>query len=147
MSIASWLNPARVQFVETLADWKESIHAVGAPLLAEGTITPRYIDAIIATKESTGPYFVLAPQIALPHARPEEGAVALGLSVLMINQGVIFNAEENDPVRILFMFSAPDSNSHVEMITELAEVLSDDEMMQKILNSSNHEELTKLLIN
>lgn len=144
--IAAWLTPDRIAFVNELSDWKSAINKVGQPLLSEGAIKQSYIDAIIYNKESIGPYFVLAPYIALPHARPEEGALSLGLSILMIKDGVNFDAEENDPVRILFMFSAPDSDSHIEMITELAEVLSDEERMEQILTASNKDELCKLLI-
>ena len=82
----------------------------------------------------------------MPHARPEQGAVSLGLSVLKIGEPVNFDSEENGPVVAVFMFSAPDSNSHIEMISQLAEVLSDDDMMEKVFAVKSTDELQSLLL-
>lgn len=82
----------------------------------------------------------------MPHARPEQGAKKLDLSVLKLAQGVNFDADENNPVDILFMFAAPDSNSHIEMISQLAEMLSDEEKMAQIFHASTQAELSTLLI-
>lgn len=48
---------------------------IGGELLEKsGAIEPRYIDAMINTVKEIGPYIVIAPGIAMPHARPEAGA-------------------------------------------------------------------------
>ena len=76
----------------------------------------------------------------------EHGAKALGLSIVKLGQAVEFNSEDNDSVDAIFMFSAPDSNSHIEMISQLAEVLSDDEVMQQIFSTQSAEELQAILL-
>ncbi|WP_312227547.1 PTS sugar transporter subunit IIA [Pseudescherichia sp.] len=144
--LATWLNNEKIQYVESVADWKEAIQIAGLPLLNEGAISQSYIEAIIRLKEEVGPYFVIAPRIAMPHARPEEGAQALGLSVVKLAKPVVFNADENDPVDTLFMFAAPDSNSHIEMISQLAELLSDESEMEKVFNARSKEELNAILL-
>lgn len=144
--LAKWLNNEKIQYVESVADWKEAIQIAGLPLLSEGAISQSYIEAIIRLKEDIGPYFVIAPRIAMPHARPEEGAKALGLSVVKLAKAVVFNADENDPVDTLFMFAAPDSNSHIEMISQLAELLSDENEMEKVFNARSKEELNAILL-
>ncbi|MCU1788785.1 PTS sugar transporter subunit IIA [Pectobacterium polaris] len=143
--LANWLNNEKVQYVENVSDWKEAINIAGLPLLNEGAISQDYLDAIIRQKEEIGPYFVIAPQIAMPHARPEQGAKKLGLSIVRLGNAVKFDAEENDPVTAIFMFAAPDSNSHIEMISQLAEVLSDENMMESIFNARSKEELDAIL--
>lgn len=144
--LASWLNQQRIQYVTSVADWKEAIHIAASPLLQEGVISPAYVEAIIGQKEEIGPYFVIAPRIAMPHARPEQGANGLGLSIVRLATPVTFDADENDPVDALFMFSAPDSNSHIEMISALAEVLSDEDAMAAIFNAGSQHELSALLM-
>ena len=144
--LEKWLNDEKIQYVEAVADWKEGLQIAGQPLLDEGAISQDYIDAIIRQKEEIGPYFVIAPRIAMPHARPEQGAKALGLSIVKLGKAVEFNSEENDPVEAIFMFAAPDSNSHIEMISQMAEVLSDEEIMNKIFAASSKEELKAILL-
>jgi len=144
--LAQWLNNEKIQYVDRVANWKEALHIAARPLLNEGAIAQSYIDAIIRQKEEIGPYFVIAPQIAMPHARPEEGASQLGLSIVKLGQAVTFDSEENDPVDAIFMFSAPDSHSHIEMISQLAELLSDEEIMDKIFNARSQEALKYILL-
>ncbi|WP_336803511.1 PTS sugar transporter subunit IIA [Erwinia aphidicola] len=144
--LAQWLNNEKIQYVDNVADWKEALQIAARPLLNEGAIAQSYIDAIIRQKEEIGPYFVIAPHIAMPHARPEEGASQLGLSIVKLGQAVKFYSEENDPVDAIFMFSAPDSHSHIEMISQLAEVLSDEEIMDKIFNARSQEALKQILL-
>ena len=145
-TLSNWLNKDKVQYVKSVADWKEAIQIAARPLLAEDAISPAYVESIIKQKEEIGPYFVIAPRIAMPHTRPEHGAKALGLSIVKLGQAVEFNSEDNDPVDAIFMFSAPDSNSHIEMISQLAEVLSDDEVMQQIFSTQSAEELQAILL-
>ncbi len=144
--LANWLNNEKIQYVEKVNDWKEAIQIAGQPLLNEGSISQDYIDAIIRQKEDIGPYFVIAPRIAMPHARPEQGAIKLGLSIVKLGNAVKFDADENDPVDAIFMFAAPDSNSHIEMISQLAEVLSDEDTMEKIFHVRSKEELNTILL-
>lgn len=42
-------------------------------LVAADVVEPRYYQAILDAVEQHGPYFVLAPGLAMPHGRPEEG--------------------------------------------------------------------------
>ncbi|WP_431296248.1 PTS sugar transporter subunit IIA [Rahnella sp. PAMC 25559] len=127
-----WLTSDRIQIRTDITDWRQAVQVSAEPLLKDGAITPEYLTAIFAQREKLGPYFVLAPGIAMPHARPEEGAKGLGLSLLTLPQGVTFNSEDNDPVYTVVMLSAPDKHSHIELISELAELFSSDEDMQKI---------------
>ena len=145
-TLSNWLNKDKVQYVKSVADWKEAIQIGARPLLAEGAIPPAYVESIIKQKEKIGPYFVIAPRIAMPHTRPEHGAKALGLSIVKLGQAVEFNSEDFDPVDAIFMSSAPDSNSHIEMISQLAEVLTDDEVMQQIFSTQSAEELQAILL-
>ncbi|MCU5775284.1 PTS sugar transporter subunit IIA [Erwiniaceae bacterium BAC15a-03b] len=145
-TLSQWLTVDCIQFSDTITDWQSAIRQAGQPLIDRGVIRESYVQSIIKQKEQLGPYFVIAPRIALPHARPEEGALALGLSLLKLKQGINFDSEENDPVDVIFMFSAPDSNSHIEMISQLAELLSDEEVMAQLYQAQNQQQLIELLV-
>ncbi|MES4613701.1 MAG: PTS sugar transporter subunit IIA [Ewingella sp.] len=127
-----WLTPDTIHIRHDITDWRDAVKASAEPLLANGTITADYVEAIFAQHEKLGPYYVLAPGIAMPHARPEEGAKGLGLSLLTLPHGVKFNSEDNDPVYSVVMLAAPDKHSHIELISELAELFSSEDEMQKI---------------
>lgn len=140
-----WLNEKTIQMLENVEDWPQALELCARPLLASGTITPEYVAAIVAQHHKLGPYYVLAPGLAMPHARPEEGAKGLGLSLLKLSRGVNFGSEESDPVDIIIMLAAPDKHSHVEMIAALAELFSSDEDMAQLHRANTLEEIKNII--
>lgn len=102
------------------ADWSEAVRMACAPLVEEGAILERYVDACIALIHEEGPYMVIAPGVALAHARPEEGVRRLGVSVAVLEKPVEFGHPDNDPVDLVFAFGSPDADQHIELLSALA---------------------------
>ncbi|POU73586.1 PTS mannitol transporter subunit IIA [Leclercia sp. LSNIH6] len=143
--ITTWLPAENIQIVDSVSDWKQAIRLSAQPLLAKETITEEYIEAIFNSHQELGPYYVLAPGLAMPHARPEQGAIKNGLSLLHIKQGVSFNAEENDPIYVVMMLCALSGDEHINMITALAEIFSDDERLSALLKASTMETIQTVI--
>ncbi len=61
------------------SDWRSAIKLGTDMLIRSGAVEPRYHDAIIGSIEKMGPYIVIAPQFAMPHARPEDGVESHGV--------------------------------------------------------------------
>lgn len=133
--LTHWLTSDSISIVDKVTDWQDAVRQSAAPLLARNAITPAYIEAIFASHAQTGPYYVLAPGLAMPHARPEQGARQNGLSLLHIRQGVSFQSSENDPVFVVIMLSALSGDEHIRMITHLAELFSDEHRLQQLLQA------------
>jgi len=143
--ITTWLPAENIQIVDSVSDWKQAIRLSAQPLLAKETMTEAYIDAIFNSHQELGPYYVLAPGLAMPHARPEQGAIKNGLSLLHIKQGVSFDAEENEPVYVVIMLCALSGDEHINMITALADIFSDDERLSALLKASSIEEIQRVI--
>lgn len=56
------------------ADWKAAVKLGTDLLVKAGAAEERYYEAILKMTEELGPYYVIAPGIAMPHTRPENGA-------------------------------------------------------------------------
>lgn len=143
--ITTWLPAENIQIVDSVNDWKQAITLSAQPLLAKGAITEDYIKAIFNSHQELGPYYVLAPGLAMPHARPEQGAIKNGLSLLHIKQGVSFYADENDPIYVVIMLCALSGEEHINMITALAEIFSDDERLAALLEASSMEAIQSVI--
>ncbi|MEB5751464.1 PTS sugar transporter subunit IIA [Leclercia adecarboxylata] len=143
--ITTWLPVENIQIVDSVSDWKQAIRLSAQPLLAKETITEEYVEAIFKSHQELGPYYVLAPGLAMPHARPEQGAIKNGLSLLHIKQGVSFNADENDPIYVVIMLCALSGDEHINMITALAEIFSDDERLSALLKASTLETIQTVI--
>lgn len=143
--LETWLNGPTIQCREQVDDWQQAVAICAQPLLDAGVITPDYVPAIIRQQHTLGAYYVLAPGLAMPHARPEEGAKAHGLSLLKLQRGVTFNAGEFDPVDLIIMLAAADKHSHIEMIATLAELFSSEKEMEELHQANRKEEIEKII--
>ncbi|WP_333850218.1 PTS sugar transporter subunit IIA [Leclercia sp.] len=143
--ITTWLPAENIQIVDSVSDWKQAIRLSAQPLMAKKAITEGYINAIFNSHQELGPYYVLAPGLAMPHARPEQGAIKNGLSLLHIKQGVSFDAQENDPIYVVIMLCALSGDEHINMITALADIFSDDERLSALLKASSMESIQNVI--
>lgn len=121
------VTPAVIAAVIDVAadDWREAIRDAAGLLLRNAAAEPRYVDACVAMIEDHGPYIVVAPGTALAHARPEDGATELGLSVVVLGAPVAFGHPSNDPVDVVFAFGSPDREKHVGLLAALSRHLRD----------------------
>ncbi len=133
----------RIQFRESVSDWKEAIKVAADPLLKEGYIKTSYIEGIIENVEQNGSYIIILPEIALPHARPEKGAVNTGMSYLSLEKPVAF--PDGSEVKLFFTLAAVDDNIHLDAMGVLAEVLMEDERMAALFACQDAEKVKDLL--
>ena len=114
--IGGLLTPERVRLGVRAAGWREAVRAAGALMVDTGTVEPRYVDAMIRSCERFGPYIVIAPGLALPHSRAEDGAIADSFSLVTLASPVEFGNEANDPVHVVLALSASNSDGHIEQL-------------------------------
>uniref|UniRef100_A0A7J3X8D1 Ascorbate-specific PTS system EIIA component n=1 Tax=Thermofilum pendens TaxID=2269 RepID=A0A7J3X8D1_THEPE len=125
-------------------DWVEAVRLAGELLARSGVVEERYVEAMVKVTEELGPYAVLAPGIAMPHARPEDGAREVGLSLVVLKEGVNFGSP-NDPVYVVIGFAAKDKTSHLKVLQQLAEFLSEPDIVEELKNVRSEDELKLLL--
>lgn len=126
-------------------DWKDAVKKSAQPLIDNGDITSGYVDGIFESVKEFGPYFVIAPHVALAHAPSEDGAKKLALGVATLANPVDFHNKDNDPVKYIFTLSSTDSNSHLEAMKELVTLLSDSAFYQKLDKAKTSHEVVEIM--
>ena len=137
------IQQMNIRIKDEVADWKEAVLQAVLPLIENGYVESRYVDSIIENTEKYGPYYVIAPNIALPHARPEQGVVKKQLAVLLLRKPIKFSQDGFD-VRLLITLAATDSESHLQTLAKLSDILGDDDRIGQILGASSTEEIYRL---
>ncbi|MEG0100296.1 MAG: PTS sugar transporter subunit IIA [Citrobacter sp.] len=124
------------QFREQCCTWQEAVQLACLPLEEQGAITNRYTQAIIRETEQHGPWYILSPEFALPHARPEEGVIGskTHLSLLCLKQAVQFPGHPD--VRLIIVLAAADSTQHIEMIQQLVCWLDEAERLHQLSHAT-----------
>ena len=131
-----------IKIIDSASDWKESIRIAAKPLLKKNIITENYVKAMIESIEKLGFYVILRENLAMPHARPEEGAIGTGVSLLKLNKPVYYG---DSKVQLVFILATKDTNSHLETLMKLVELFQDDESIDKLIDSKNYEEIEKII--
>lgn len=133
-----------VQIIDKLSDWEEAIKVASKPLLEKEKINENYVEKMISNLKEIGPYVVLVPRVAMPHSRPEHGVVETCLSLLKLNKGVSFSPKKDD-VNLIFILGAKDNSSHVDILTELSDLLEEEEKVENIIKANSIEEIYSLI--
>ena len=134
------LKAENVQILDHAADWKEAIIQSVLPLEKGGFVTEEYKQAVVANVEEFGPYICIAPHVAMPHARPEQGALQTQVAVTLFREEVSFEREDAR-ANLFIALAATDSNRHLEALMQISELLQDEEKAEAMLHAADAAEL------
>jgi len=109
---------------------REEAIIIGCNLLMdEKAVTYEYCESILKMLELYGPYFVVAPHFAIPHARNEKDCVKkLAVSFVRLSKPVYFDHSENDPVDMILTIASPDESSHMKFLSRVGNLLMSREV-------------------
>ncbi len=139
------LKRESVQILDRVRDWKEAVAVSVKPLVDGGYVEQRYVDGIIQNTLEMGPYYIIADGVALLHGRPEQGVKRQQLGVTVVKQEVTF-LNEDAKARLLIVLAAENADSHIDAIRDLAEIMMDEERVQKIIAAKEPEEILEQFI-
>lgn len=138
------LTKDKIKVQDQVPDWSQAITEAAQPLLEQDYIETGYIDAMIDSVKEFGPYIVIAPEIAIAHARPEDNVNKVGLSLLKLNESINF-AEDSHYASLIFVLSATDNASHLNVLQSLAGLLGNKEVVNQLLASKNSDEIIEII--
>ena len=145
LSLREALSVDTIRIKETATSWEQAVELVGRIMLDANLIESNYIEAMKNTIRELGPYSVIAPGIAMPHARPEDGALQTGFALTTLDTPVEFGSKENDPVDILIAFSALDKDSHIQALKEISWYLGNDDFIRLLREAQTVEQVFEAL--
>jgi PTS system ascorbate-specific IIA component len=131
--LARAFGPNSIAHLSEVTNWEVALTQAVALLEADLRVTPEYLTAVLAANQKLGPYFVVAPGIAIAHAAPGAGVLETGMALLRLDKPVV-SGSNNDPVKLVFAFCATDADGHVELLASFARVMTSEENMNKLLN-------------
>lgn len=141
MKLAELLRPSLVAVDVEVKTWQEAIEACGRLLYEDGAIEERFTAAMIRVAHEFGPYIVVAPGIALPHAFPEDGVIKPSMALVKLKTPVNFGNSQNDPVWLVVALAPIDAQQHIQGLADLAAVLGDMANIRDLKACSTPQEL------
>jgi mannitol/fructose-specific phosphotransferase system IIA component (Ntr-type) len=145
ISLLDSLTSDHIAVKMAASSWEEAVVGAGMVMVYTGLIQQSYIEAMKDAIKSLGPYCVIAPGIAMPHARPEDGVIQTGFSLITLEQPVEFGSKDNDPVDIVIGFAAINKTNHVLALKEIATYFGDLKFVKRLRSANTKEELINLI--
>lgn len=127
------------------ADWRAAVTLAGDALARSGATTPRYSNEMIRMIEEHGPYVVIAPGLALAHARPGPEVLADGLSIVTLAEPVSFGHPHNDPVRVILGLAVTSASQHLAAVAAVANVFNDSTAIADLAAATSADEVQKIM--
>lgn len=137
-------GPNSIALTSEQLSFQEAVERAVGLLELDNRVSSSYRLEVLASLEKLGPYFVVAPGIALAHAAPSESVREIGFSLLHLGAGVR-SGSNNDPVRLLFAFCTPNPDDHIELLGEFANFVSEPGKVNLLLNASAESVIRSLL--
>ncbi|KFE42079.1 PTS sugar transporter subunit IIA [Staphylococcus agnetis] len=130
------LTEDKITIREKVNDWEEAIHIAAEPLVAQNYIEPGYVEAMIDSVKTLGPYIVIAPNVAIAHARPDDHVNKVGISLLKLGVPINFS-EKGHEAALVFVFCSTDHTSHLTILQQLAQVLGDTQRIEALMRAQD----------
>lgn len=143
--LSNYTQEALIQLKVSAETREEAIRKAASVLIANGKVKPSYVDDMVRVAEESS-YIVITKYVALPHARPETGAIESAIGITTLAEPVIFGNKENDPVKYIFALSAVDNESHLKAMAELVGLLEKEEFYTLLDTAKEAKEVMDYII-
>ena len=132
------LTPETIELKAKLGSRDEAIRRAGELLVQNGNVEERYVDSMFEREQSVSTY--MGNAVAIPHGTNDskQWVTRSGLSVITVPDGVEYGDGE---VARLVIGIAGKGDEHLEILSKIAIVVSEEENVEKIVQAQTKEEL------
>jgi PTS system ascorbate-specific IIA component len=127
------------------ADWRAAVRLAGDALVRSGAAKAGYADEMIRMIEEHGPYVVIAPGLALAHARPGPEVLADGLAIVTLATPVPFGHPHNDPVSVVLALAIASADRHLAAVAGIANVFNDSSAIADLAAATSAEQVLAIM--
>ncbi len=127
------------------ADWRAAVTIAADALAASGAAKPAYAREMIRMIDEHGPYVVIAPGLALAHARPGPEVLADGLSVVTLAEPVRFGHPHNDPVSVILGLAILTADRHLAVVAAVANIFNDSTAIADLAAATSAAEVQAIM--
>lgn len=144
LSIRNIINERTIKLKAKVGSWEEAIKEGTDLLYDDKSATSPYYETVIKHFHEYGPYMVVAPGVVLSHARPEDGALKLALSLVTFKKGIDFKDDFKEDVRLVVTLTVVDKTSHLEILGQLMKLLTNKDDVEKIIKANSKEDIFQI---
>lgn len=141
------LTAANIQLDIECSDWRDAIIRSAQPLLDQGKIEDKYIDAMIDNVKENGAYIVISPEFALPHEGFDRGCNEVGMNLIRLKEPVMIEDIDGEitEVRFFCCMSTEDHKKHMKAFFHLVNMLLNRGFKEELVAAKTSEEAADII--
>ncbi|WP_300409215.1 fructose-specific PTS transporter subunit EIIC [Lagierella sp.] len=146
MNITDLIKKDSILIGQSLKDKKDAIETAVKLMQNLGNLSnPQDFKDKVYAREAQGSTGV-GEGVAIPHGK-SSSVTKPGLSAITIPEGVDFESLDGEPVKLLFLIAAPesDSNVHLTILSRLATLLMDKNFIDSLVGAKSKEEFLAII--
>ena len=132
------LTPETIELRASVSSRDEAIRRAGRLLVENGNVEERYVDSMFEREESVSTF--MGNAVAIPHGTNDskQWVARSGLSVITLPEGVEYG---DGNVAKLIIGIAGKGDEHIDLLSKIALVVSEEENVEKIVQAETKEQL------
>jgi PTS system mannitol-specific IIA component len=132
------LTPETIELKASVSSQEEAIRRAGTLLVENGHVEERYIDSMFEREKSVSTY--MGNAVAIPHGTGDskQWVTRSGLSIITVPEGVEYG---DGDVAKLVIGIAGKGDEHLDILSRISLVVSEEENVEKIVQAETKEEL------
>ncbi|MGA8941673.1 MAG: BglG family transcription antiterminator [Thermoactinomyces sp.] len=134
--------PENITLADRVDSWDSAIRLSAEPLIRSGKIEPDYVDAMIRYSKQDS-YIVIGPNMAIPHAAPEDGVNEVGMSLLRVKEGVYYANKYK--IHLVIVIAAKDKHQHIHALMQLMKLAASDEDRNQLIHADSAEKISEII--
>ncbi|WP_338991563.1 PTS sugar transporter subunit IIA [Spiroplasma endosymbiont of Seladonia tumulorum] len=139
-------NEKLLQYIEKpINKWEQAIELASELLITNNYVKTDFLTKIIEITNDLGPYYVVAPKLALLHIMPDSTILKTGISFTYFKIPVKFQKEDKYHIKYCLALAAEDNFSHIELLQSIAKLFAKKEFLTSIKNCSSSIELIEII--
>lgn len=142
--IADVVCEKHVLFVEEQLSWENILELASQTLIKDNIVTDEYTKMLKKEYKNQPAYIMLRQRVVLPHLDPMRMKQSLGVCILVLKQGIIYQSER---VHVVVLLTTPDKTSHLPILYQINRIAKDAEFIDRIVKYGDAKKITKAIQN
>ena len=132
------LTPETIELKASVSNQEEAIRRAGTLLVENGHVEERYIESMFEREKSVSTF--MGNAVAIPHGTGDskQWVTRSGLSIITVPEGVEYG---DGDVAKLVIGIAGKGDEHLDILSRISLVVSEEENVEKIVQAETKEEL------
>lgn len=126
-------------------DWEGAVRIGGQLLVDAGAVEERYVDAMVNAVKEYGPYIVISENVAMPHAKSEDGVKKTKVSIVTFKNSINFGSKDSRDIKLMICISTINSTNHLKALSQLMVLLENDNEIKEIIDTDNKSKVINII--